>query len=109
MKTQFKFETQIVNENAVFNTKPEHVLMVELQQSMKRLKLRSFKSYLKLVDTDRIQRTSISIKEIASLLNVSTYTATELAVEWMNNIGGRVVDHADINAYYFKDIYEITN
>lgn len=109
MNKQFKFENQIINENAVFNIKPEQVLMVELQQSMKKLKMRSFKSYLKWVDTDRIQRTTISINQIASLLNVNHYTATSLAVEWMNNIGGTVVDHAGINAYYFKGVYEIVN
>lgn len=108
---QFKFEKQdfTLNDWMYLNAKPEHVLMIELQQSMKRLKMRSFKSYLKYMETKRIQRSTIGLNQIASLLNISFREADNLAHEWKNNkqIGGTVVYTAGLNCYYLSDVYEI--
>lgn len=112
MKTNptFKFEKQNIDNNLVFNVKPEQVIMLQLQNAMKSLKIRSFKTYLTTyTQTTRVQRVSISIAEIGRLLGVDNYTADALAVKWMNEIGGNVVYSADIAAYYFNGVYEITN
>lgn len=109
MNSQFRFEKQKINENSIFNIMPEQLLMLDLQIAMNHINIKTFKAYLKEMETTRIQRTTISIKAISKLLNVSEYLATELTVRWMNNIGGSVVDHAGIHAYYFKGVYEIIN
>lgn len=112
MNTQFKFEKQpkLATNFAYLNVTPEQVIMLQLQNTMKVLKIRSFSSYLnKYTQTKKVQRTSITIKEIATLLNISTREADYLAVQWMNNIGGQVTYCADIAAYYVKGVYEITN
>lgn len=112
MQTQFKFEKQdfTLNDWMYLNARPEHVLMIELQQSMKNLKMRSFKSYLKYMETKSIQRSTIGLNQIARLLNISTREAENLAFEWSNNkeIGGNVVFTAGLNCFYLSDIYEIT-
>lgn len=112
MNTQFKFEKQpkLTTDFAYLNITPEQVIMIQLQNAMKRLNIRSFKSYLdKYTQTKRVQRTSISINDIAKILNISTKEADYLAVQWMNNIGGSVTYCADVAAYYLKGVYEITN
>lgn len=113
MNTQFKFEKQdfTLNDWMYLNAKPQHVLMLELQQSMKRLKMRSFKSYLKYMETDRIQRTTIGLNQIANLLGISNREADNLAHEWSNNkeIKGSVTYTAGLNCYYLSDVYEIIN
>lgn len=108
MKTQYKFSDQkITNEYDFLYKLPEHVVMLDIQESMDRLKIKSFNSYLKRIQCDRIQRTSISIREISSLLNISLREADKLAVGWTNDIGGQVTYCADIDAYYFKGVCEI--
>src|SRR6185295_3809655 len=111
MATQFKFENQdfTINDYMYMNAKPEQVLMIELKESMKRLKMRSFKSYLKYMETKRIQRTTIGLNQISSLLNISFLEAENLAHECSNNkhVGGRVVYTAGLNCFYLSDVYEI--
>lgn len=108
---QFKFEKQdfSLNDWMYLNAKPEQLLMLELQQSMKRLKMRSFKSYLKYMETKRIQRSTIGLNQIASLLNISNRAAENLAFDWSNNkeIGGNVVFTAGLNCFYLSNVYEI--
>jgi len=88
---------------------PEQVVMIDIQKSMRQLKKRSFSSYLKYIECNKIQRTSLSVKEISSLLNISTCQADLLAVQWHNTIGGQIVSHADLYCYYFKGVYDIIN
>ena len=108
---QFKFEKQVLSnkEYEFLSVSPEQVIMLDIQNNMKTAGYRSFKSYLKYHETTRIQRTGISLKEIAKLLNITIYDAEYLAVQWMNEIGGTVVQHADLNCYYFKETYDIVN
>src|SRR5690348_6609827 len=110
MSAQFKFEKQNLEFDYLIDVvTPEQVIMMGIQQRMRFNNKRSFASYLKYIDVKRIERTSISLTEIADLLNVPLRYAEYIAVEWMNSVGGSVVQHAGINAYYLKDVYEIIN
>lgn len=113
MAIQFKFQKQDFTKNdwMYLNARPEHILMLELQESMNRLKIRSFKSYLKYMGTNRIQRSTIGLNQIARILRISGRESENLAHDWSNNkdIKGNVVYTAGLNCYYLSDVYEIIN
>lgn len=113
MATQIKFYTPVFkNEYAVYGATPQDVIMLDIIESMKLKKFRSYKSYLKnYIESKRTQRSSISIKEIARLLKISNREADYLAVEWMNSndpiIKGRLVQSCDLYTFYLSDVFDI--
>ena len=90
-----------------YTATPEQVVMLQIAAYMKQDKKRSFSSYLKSCGTDRIERVSISVKEIAEILNISIREADSLVRNWRDEIGGKFVQAADLYCYYFKEKIEV--
>ena len=53
------------------------------------------------IDGYDVSRVSVSLSEVANLLDISPSEVRRLFVEWRNNEGGSVCMVADLDTYYF--------
>jgi len=107
MNPQFTFQKPEINGYAWMNATPEKVVMLEIAKNMKNKNMRSFKSYLKWAETNRIQRANITVSEVEELLKISRNEAEYLIRKWKEEIGGTYSCCANLDTYYFPGVYEI--